>query len=609
MHLLDMMLNPDFVQNMEDDRREFYIAKAEETIQKQLWKSILASDYMEFFINGDRNKCEKKIFSKRSGLMHLVIAECIEHRSEFLNEIVNGIWNICEESSWVIPAHNNHYHQIQGDFNCLPRVNEEIHFIDLFSAETGACLAITFYLLKKKLDKISPVICQRIVYEIDRRIITPYEICDDFGWMGLKKDSGHKVNNWNPWIHSNCILSAILIDLEAKRKERIINKIQCSLNVFLNEYGDDGGCDEGPHYWCEAGATYLECLELLESVTKRKNSLWMQIKIKNIAKYISNVHIYGNYFANFADGEPELKPYGYMIYRIGELLKDDELMQFGIYMDKHNGKSGKYEFGMHPYRTVKEIAGYEIIKNKTCKLNSKKNIWMENIQVMLSREENDGGKGLCLVAKGGHNDESHNHNDVGNFIIYKNGKPGIIDVGVETYTAKSFSSQRYEIWTMQSDYHNLPQINGYQQHQGKYFRAQEVDYHVSEKEVVLNMDLADAYPKKANIKKFIRTINYKREESKISIVDHYKMEHTPTELRWSLMLAKKPFVEKPGRIIIFTENSTILFKYDDSNADFVVEEILLEDDKMQRSWGKKIYRVFLKAKKLNKEGQFEMIFM
>lgn len=87
-----------------------------------------------------------------------------------------------------------------------------------------------------------------------------------------------------------------------------------------------------------------------------------------------------------------------------------------------------------------------------------------------------GSEGLYLAAKGGHNAESHNHNDVGNFIVYADGYPAISDVGVETYTAKTFSAQRYDIWTMQSAFHNLPIINGFMQKNGGNFKAAAVNY-------------------------------------------------------------------------------------------------------------------------------------
>lgn len=93
--------------------------------------------------------------------------------------------------------------------------------------------------------------------------------------------------------------------------------------------------------------------------------------------------------------------------------------------------------------------------------------WLPGLQVMGARSHSDSDKDLYVAAKGGHNAESHNHNDVGNFIVYADGSPLLIDIGVETYTAKTFSSNRYDIWTMQSQYHNLPTINGVQQKDGR----------------------------------------------------------------------------------------------------------------------------------------------
>ena len=49
-------------------------------------------------------------------------------------------------------------------------------------------------------------------------------------------------------------------------------------------------------------------------------------------------------------------------------------------------------------------------------------------------------------------------------------------MGVETYTAKTFSPQRYEIWTMQSAFHNCPTIDGVMQSAGRQFAASDVAY-------------------------------------------------------------------------------------------------------------------------------------
>ena len=50
------------------------------------------------------------------------------------------------------------------------------------------------------------------------------------------------------------------------------------------------------------------------------------------------------------------------------------------------------------------------------------------------------------------------------WVLYINSIPVFLDAGVGTYTRKTFSSERYSIWTMQSNYHNLPMINGVPEH-------------------------------------------------------------------------------------------------------------------------------------------------
>ena len=72
-----------------------------------------------------------------------------------------------------------------------------------------------------------------------------------------------------------------------------------------------------------------------------------------------------------------------------------------------------------------------------------------------------------LAVQAGNNNFSHNHNDTGSFIYYKNGNPLIIDVGVEEYSEKSFSKDRYTIWTMRSTYHNLSNFEDCEQIEGK----------------------------------------------------------------------------------------------------------------------------------------------
>ena len=100
--------------------------------------------------------------------------------------------------------------------------------------------------------------------EVDRRILTPALERDDFWWMGF---TPREVNNWNPWINSNWLAAALLLERDPARRARAVAKIARSLDRFIDSYPDDGGCDEGPSYWGRAGASLFESLELLHSAT------------------------------------------------------------------------------------------------------------------------------------------------------------------------------------------------------------------------------------------------------------------------------------------------------------------------------------------------------
>jgi hypothetical protein len=99
-----------------------------------------------------------------------------------------------------------------------------------------------------------------------------------------------------------------------------------------------------------------------------------------------------------------------------------------------------------------------------------------------------------LLPPRGHNDESHNHNDIGHFTLSIDGLPVIVDAGVETYTKKTFGPQRYDIWTMQSAYPNLPTIGGVQQLPGSAYAARDVVYRSDDEAAELNLDIAGTYP-------------------------------------------------------------------------------------------------------------------
>lgn len=151
-----------------------------------------------------------------------------------------------------------------------------------------------------------------------------------------------------------------------------------------------------------------------------------------------------------------------------------------------------------------------------------KDFYFPDWDVVIAREETN-AKGFYFTAKGGDNNEHHNHNDVGSFMLYYDGKPVFMDVGVGTYTRQTFSPERYSIWTMQSNYHNLPLINGVAQKAGGEFKATGSNYHLKNNQVCFQTDIAAAYPKEAAVKSWERSFEFRREDGLI-ITEHFQLE-------------------------------------------------------------------------------------
>ncbi len=197
--------------------------------------------------------------------------------------------------------------------------------------------------------------------------------------------------------------------------------------------------------------------------------------IQNIGKYFYKVNIHAPYFINFADADATTMGDPLSVYRYGKAIKDPVMQQFGAYLGKL-GKFGDHSFDGKICDQLKSLTIMDEMKSAVAKEALVADFWLPDTEVGGARDKEGSFKGFFFGAKGGFNDESHNHNDIGTCVMYYDGKPCLIDLGREEYNAKTFSPHRYEIWTMQSGFHNLPVINGKDQKEGKNFKAKNTSF-------------------------------------------------------------------------------------------------------------------------------------
>ena len=173
------------------------------------WPALPATLYLDFARTGNRTRFQDPYNARRRKLERLVIGECVEAQGRFIDPIIDGLWMICEESTWCLPAHIGAQRAGRG----LPDAHEPI--LDLFAGETASLLAWTHYLLSAVLDEVHSVIAPRIVHEIHHRVLDTALQRDDYWWMAL---AGQRVNNWNPWICSNWLACVLTIEDDQPRR-------------------------------------------------------------------------------------------------------------------------------------------------------------------------------------------------------------------------------------------------------------------------------------------------------------------------------------------------------------------------------------------------------
>lgn len=564
------------------------------------WPALPATQFLEFAQNGNRSRYESSLGKRRQVLSALIIAELTEQKGRFLPQIVNGIWATCEESTWALPAHL----YLQKETTPLPNPGE--HIIDLGDGMTASMMSWAYLLLRDKLDSITPLIAQRMRYELDRRVIEPFLQRSDFWWMGFE---GQSVNNWNPWVNKNVLLTALLTEEDGRRLDSTVYKTMRSVDFFINQYPADGGCDEGPSYWSEAGGKLIFYLNLLKAATGGETDITNYPLICNMGRYIYRVNIDKHYFVDFADAHPALTPDVVSVFEFGSACHDDTLKQFAAYFAKENGDASGYLLQTRDNLRafVDYLKIYREISAVPPALPLVKEAWLPDLQVLTVRSKAGSSGGLFLGAKGGTNGESHNHNDVGNFIIYADGKPAIIDIGVGTYTRQTFSGDRYQMFTMQSAWHNLPTVNGVMQQAGGQYKAEGVKLYHDRKGTHLSLNIAGAYPPKAGIKSWERSLSFDGQE--ITLKEAYKLQAYEQPFELSLITPLQVSVE--GSDIILKEETNhygLKIHFDPRQFRVQVEDKPLEDPRLLHAWHSPLKRILMKDLKGKLTGEYTLVF-
>lgn len=563
--------------------RETYIRRGEKRLDYR-WQVVRATDYLEFERTGNRDVMENPYNENIFAIVDLLLAELAEGKGRFVDQLINGVFHSCEMTSWALAAHII----VQPTHRALPAYDYPV--IDLVSGDLSGVLSWTYYFMHRQFDKVDPEISRRLRHELEARTMTPYLTNDSFWWMG-RNYNGRMLNNWNPWCNSNVLMTFLLMENDRDRLAQAVYLTMESVDKYLNYIKADGGCEEGPSYWGHAAGKTLDYLELLALATGGKVTIWDEPMIRRMGEYISRSYVGDGWVVNFADASAKGEENPALVYRFGKAVGSDELKGFAALLRRPSATPSN---GRDLFRTLSALAVDRELQAAEPGHDVPAFTWYPETQFCYQTTP----EGLFVAAKGGYNDESHNHNDVGSFSVWMDHTPVLIDAGVGTYTRQTFSSERYSIWTMQSNYHNLPMINGVPERYGRKYKASDVKASAGRFEA----NIAPAYPKEAQVKRWVRS--YRVKGRQVRVEDAFELAQTVAPNVVNFMTWGSVDSATPGKVRIAVGNVQAELTYDARQFSLAVEPVALTDPRLSKVWGKEIYRLSFTAKSQKLKGKY-----
>ena len=554
------------------------------------WLVIRATDYLEYNRSGNRYTQEDRIRKNAEALSCLMLAELAEGKGRFLDDIINGSFLFCEYTSWAVSHHLATFQKVRRP---IPDYEDDI--LALYQGNFSQMLSWAWYFFHEQFDKEDVGIAARIRHEIDKRELTPFLERDDFDWMGFKPKI--RPNNWNPWCNSNALVCFMLMENDPARLKAAVEKSIRSLDRFLELLPADGACDEGPIYWYSSAGNLLCCLECLSFITGGQIDFASSPLIRNFGEYIVDANIEGSWQANFADSVPSDVVGAPTLFRYAELTGSGKMRSFANHSYHADGYDPVDANWTTFYRAIENLRACRRMNAIPDEGFTPSDFaWYPVTELCFMRA----GKGY-LAVKGGHNHERHNHNDVGTCIYFYDGKPVLVDAGPARYNSKTFDKRyRYKMWQNSSDYHNLPNINGFAQGYGYEYKTTGTTADRKSKRFMT--DIAKAYPDSAGIVSWKLDYHLLKDGS-LSLTETFRLQKpAPVELHF--LVPERPDISRQGKIGL---NAGLTLQYDAKALKASVEEIPVSGTGIGwESFGPSLYRLTLSSKSSPQKGTYSL---
>jgi hypothetical protein len=428
---------------------------------------------------GSRLEFEKVYFEKRRRLTTFAIMVLLEpEKDEYLTALENTIWSLCNEYSWCLPAHlqNSPETSVDVHYSLINPVKKE-YSIDLFAAETAFALG---EIVKLTEDSLNPQICKRIYEEIYNRIFFPFKE-KTFGWE-------KQTHNWAAVCAGSIGCAALHLLDNQDELAIILERVMDAMDSYLKGFQEDGVCLEGYGYWQYGFGYYVYFADLLKKRTEGRLNLFESEKVHQIALFQQRTFLNRNLVVNFSDTLPTASVFLGLSHYLSKIYRDFEIPETDLRSHYSDDHCSRWAPAIRNLLWFDEDSVPLPWKNGTH--------FSQDSEWFLSRHHTESGS-FAFAAKGGHNDEPHNHNDIGHFILQGNSEVFFKDLGSGLYSKDYFNENRYSCFCNGSQGHSVPIIDHQFQTPGSAKYANILHVSIGEDVDIYEMDIANAYEVKS----------------------------------------------------------------------------------------------------------------
>lgn len=521
------------------EHHEKFRARVEE-LGEQLRNSELPVLTEEMFSlyekTGNRLIYENEYFERRRFLVVYGLLSSWYKRAEDIKKLEYVISEICQETTWALPAHVDR--QTPG----WERT------VDLFSSETGQTLANILYLNKDVLSKE--------LYDSTKEMVVD-RLLDSY--MEVPRGQWRWEVMYNNWVSvcASCIGSAalFLLDDDREKQEKIISRVCDTLPDYLVGMLDDGTCPEGMSYYTYGMVFYTGFARQLKEATGGKIDLLDSEKVRNIARFQNICYLPNGNTVSFSDGERKDR------YRLGltcyfaMTVKGAKIPDISAAMEFDTDHCYRFMGNWQDDVWVREYL--DAAKEDEAEQEKETFYFLPDAQWAVWNKERIG-----IAFKGGNNDEPHNHNDIGSFLFTAGGEVFLADLGCGEYTKDYFNPDtRYQILCNRSLGHGVPIINEREQEQGKDHCC---EYFKCLKEGTVELSFSNAYEAGADWK-LVRRLESARDDEELLIVDTITGEGV-TKFEENLVTQIKPLITG-HQVVLNGKRGTMLIELPEGCSD------------------------------------------